>query len=73
MSATTETVPADTLREVDFPRADQALREDVKRLGALVGEILADQLGDGFLAQVEQVRAAAIRRREHGGDPRSAR
>ena len=67
MSVTSESVPADTLREVDFPRADQALREDVKRLGALVGEILADQLGDGFLAQVEQVRAAAIRRREHSG------
>jgi phosphoenolpyruvate carboxylase len=57
-------VPGDTLRDVEFPRADQALREDVKRLGALVGEILADQLGDEFLALVERVRGAAIRRRE---------
>ncbi|WP_313915057.1 phosphoenolpyruvate carboxylase [Tahibacter sp.] len=57
-------VPGDSLRDVEFPRADQALREDVKRLGALVGEILADQLGDEFLALVERVRGAAIRRRE---------
>ncbi len=57
-------VPGDTPREVEFPRADQALREDVKRLGALVGEILADQLGDDFLTLVERVRSAAIRRRE---------
>lgn len=64
MSANPESVSGDTLREVDFPRADQYLREDVKRLGALVGEILADQLGAEFLARVEAVRAAAIRRRE---------
>ena len=64
MSAISETVSADSLRHVEFPRADQALREDVKRVGALVGEILADQLGSDFLALVERVRAAAIRRRE---------
>ncbi len=64
MSATSEHVPGDSLRDVEFPRVDQALREDVTRLGALVGEILADQLGADFLALVEQVRAAAIRRRE---------
>ena len=57
-------VSGDSLRDVEFPRADQALREDVKRVGALVGEILADQLGDEFLALVERVRGAAIRRRE---------
>jgi phosphoenolpyruvate carboxylase len=66
MNASTHPASTEALREVEFPRADQALREDVKRLGALVGEILADQLGGDFLAQVERVRAAAIRRREHG-------
>ncbi|HJU38333.1 MAG TPA: phosphoenolpyruvate carboxylase, partial [Tahibacter sp.] len=63
----TRTAAADAveLRLVDFPRTDQPLREDVKRLGSLVGEILADQLGADFLAEVERVRAAAIRRREN--------
>lgn len=64
MSATSEHVPGDSLRDVEFPRVDQALREDVTRLGALVGEILADQLGADFLVLIERVRAAAIRRRE---------
>ena len=54
----------DELREVDFPAVDQPLRENVGRLGALVGEMLSEQLGPAFLAQVEEVRTAAIRRRE---------
>jgi len=57
---------ADDLRHIQFPRSDEALREDVNRLGGLVGEVLADQLGATFLAAVEAVRTAAIRRREHG-------
>jgi phosphoenolpyruvate carboxylase len=61
----TASADAVELRHVDFPRTDQPLREDVKRLGSLVGEILADQLGADFLAEVERVRAAAIRRREN--------
>jgi phosphoenolpyruvate carboxylase len=59
-----ENTRADDLRNIDFPVADQPLREDVNRLGALVGDILADQLGAPFLADVEALRAAAIRRRE---------
>src|SRR6185436_19939616 len=35
-------------------------------LGALVGEILAEQVSPDFLAQVEAIRVAAIRRREDG-------
>ncbi|MDR3388573.1 MAG: phosphoenolpyruvate carboxylase [Rudaea sp.] len=53
------------LRNIEFPAADQPLREDVNRLGALVGEILADQLGAPFLTAVEALRTAAIRRREN--------
>ncbi len=53
------------LRYIEFAAADQPLREDVKRLGSLVGEILADQLGAEFLADVERVRSAAIQRREN--------
>ncbi len=52
------------MREIDFPEKDQPLREDVHVLGALVGEMLAEQQGSEFLQQVEAVRRAAIGRRE---------
>lgn len=55
---------APRLRDIDFPPTDARLREDVGRLGSLVGEILAEQGGEGFLERVERVRRAAIRRRE---------
>ncbi len=54
------------IREVDMPETDRPLREDVRRLGALVGEILAEQVGPAFLDQVERIRIAAIDRRERG-------
>jgi phosphoenolpyruvate carboxylase len=54
-------------RDLDFPATDLALREDVGRLGALVGDILAEQVGPAFLAEVERIRKAAIARRESGG------
>lgn len=57
---------SDALRDIDLPPSDQPLREDVRRLGALVGEILAEQVGAEFLAEVERIRVAAIRRREQG-------
>ena len=60
------TTPHDApLRDITFPPTDQALREDVNRLGALVGDILAEQRGDDFLALIEHIRTAAIQRREH--------
>lgn len=52
------------LRTVRFAATDTRLREDVKMLGALVGEILAEQRGPGFLDTVERLRRAAIQRRE---------
>lgn len=52
------------LRVVEFAPTDALLREDVKMLGALVGEILAEQRGPAFLAAVEALRRAAIVRRE---------
>ncbi|HEX5756562.1 MAG TPA: phosphoenolpyruvate carboxylase [Arenimonas sp.] len=51
-----------------MPPTDALLRDDVRRLGALVGEILAEQVSPDFLAEVEALRVAAIRRRE-GGAP----
>lgn len=56
----------ETLREVDLPASDQPLREDVKRLGALVGEVIADQEGESFFERVEALRRLAIQRREQG-------
>ncbi len=61
-----EAAPLESLRDIDLPPTDALLREDVKRLGALVGEILAEQVSPAFLADVEALRVAAIRRREAG-------
>src|SRR5210317_853735 len=52
------------MREIDFPEKDQPLREDVRTLGALVGDMLAEQQGSEFLQKVEAVRTTAIKRRE---------
>ena len=56
----------ESLRDLEFAPTDRLLREDVKQLGSLVGEILAEQVGPDFLAEVERVRRAAITRRETG-------
>ncbi len=42
------------------------LREDVRHLGASVGELLVEQLGQAFFERVESIRIAAIARRENG-------
>jgi phosphoenolpyruvate carboxylase len=54
------------LRTVEFAPTDTLLREDVNMLGALVGDILAEQRSPEFLDEVERLRRAAIRRRESG-------
>src|SRR5690348_2316269 len=56
----------DESREPEFLPPDGPLREDVSRLGAMVGRMLAEQGGAGFFERVEQVRIAAIRRRRKG-------
>lgn len=50
-----------------FPPKDEPLREDVRRLGALVGRILHEQGGDALFDRVEAARRGAIERRERGG------
>ncbi|MEO8011742.1 MAG: phosphoenolpyruvate carboxylase, partial [Dokdonella sp.] len=59
---------ADSLRSIDLPEIDKGLRDDVNRVGSLVGEILAEQEGQAFFDEVERVRVTAIRRREAGDD-----
>ena len=56
----------DDLRDVSFPPHDAPLREDVRRLGAQVGRMLAEQDGEAFFERVEKLRTAAIVRRESG-------
>ncbi len=53
-------------RASDFVATDQPLREDVRRLGALVGQMLAEQVSPQFLERVEAIRRRAIARREVG-------
>ncbi len=50
-------------REPEFLPHDGPLRDDVGRLGAMVGRMLAEQGGAAFFERVEQVRTASIRRR----------
>ena len=49
---------------VVFATPDLPLRDDVRTLGAMVGSLLVEQVAPGFLDEVEQVRTAAIARRE---------
>ena len=51
-------------QNIQFPPKDAPLREDVHALGALVGEILFEQCGEGRFDLVEGDRVAAIARRE---------
>ncbi len=53
-------------RDTEYLLHDGPLREDVSRLGAMVGKMLAEQGGDSFYQRVESVRIAAIRRRREG-------
>src|SRR5690348_15818654 len=55
---------ADSIPE--FLPHDGPLREDVHRLGILVGRMLAEQEGEAFYRRVEDVRTAAIQRRREG-------
>ena len=58
---TTSAVPEPSRSEA----ADAPLRDDVRRLGATIGDLLAEQIGPEFVETVEQVRTTAIRRREN--------
>ncbi|MBP1473788.1 phosphoenolpyruvate carboxylase [Frateuria sp. MAH-13] len=55
-------------RDTDYLPHDGPLRDDVGRLGQLVGQMLAEQGGERFFERVETVRQAAIHRRREG-DP----
>jgi phosphoenolpyruvate carboxylase len=58
---------------IRFEPKDSALRDDVRELGAIVGEVIAEQCGAAVFEAVEQIRRAAILQRETGqrGDLRA--
>lgn len=60
-----------TLRRQDimFEDKDQALRNDVRTLGAMVGDLIRDQGGDELFEFVENARQRSIRRREENEKP----
>ena len=58
-------------RQLEFAPPDLPLRDDVRRLGALVGDMLAEQVSPAFLEEVERVRTTAIARRQNGGSMES--
>ncbi|MBT8104166.1 MAG: phosphoenolpyruvate carboxylase, partial [Woeseiaceae bacterium] len=67
MSTSTEK----TLRRQDitFEDKDQSLRDDVRTLGAMVGDLICEQNGEELYELVEAARLRAIRRREGNEDP----
>ena len=50
--------------EIFFAEKDKALRDDVRRLGELVGELVRDQGGEALFDLVEAARRASIAQRE---------
>ena len=60
-----------TLRRQDvfFEEKDQALRDDVRTLGAMVGDLIREQNGEELFEMVENARLRAIRRREENEIP----
>jgi phosphoenolpyruvate carboxylase len=51
-------------QDITFEDKDQALRDDVRMLGTLIGELLKEQGGEELFEIVENARLRAIRRRE---------
>ena len=54
--------------EIFFAEKDKALRDDVRRLGELVGELVRDQGGEALFDLVEAARRASIAQREGDAD-----
>jgi phosphoenolpyruvate carboxylase len=56
-------------QDIMFEDKDQALRDDVRTLGAMVGDLIKEQGGDELFDFVETARRRSIRRREHNEKP----
>ena len=60
----TEPHPPLRRQDITFDDKDQALRDDVRTLGAMVGDLIQEQCGDELFELVESSRLRSIRRRE---------
>ncbi|MDJ0938441.1 MAG: phosphoenolpyruvate carboxylase [Woeseiaceae bacterium] len=56
-------------QDIIFEDKEQALRDDVRTLGTMVGELIAEQGGDELFEFVENARQRSIRRREENEKP----
>ncbi|MDX1499458.1 MAG: phosphoenolpyruvate carboxylase [Woeseiaceae bacterium] len=56
-------------QDIMFEDKDRALRDDVRTLGAMVGDLIREQGGDELFEFVENARLRSIRRREENEKP----
>jgi phosphoenolpyruvate carboxylase len=56
-------------QDITFEDKDQALRDDVRTLGTMVGDLIREQSGEDLFEIVENARLRAIRRREGNEKP----
>jgi phosphoenolpyruvate carboxylase len=56
-------------QDITFEEKDQSLRDDVRTLGAMVGDLIREQNGPELFELVETARLRAIRRREGNEQP----
>lgn len=56
-------------QDITFEDKDQSLRDDVRSLGAMLGELIREQSGEQLYEFVESARLRAIRRREGNEKP----
>ena len=56
-------------QDIIFEDKDQALRDDVRTLGAMVGQLIEEQGGEALFEFVEDARIRSIRRREENEKP----
>jgi len=56
-------------QDIRFEDKDQALRDDVRMLGAMLGDLIREQSGEELYEFVEESRLRAIRRREGNEKP----
>jgi phosphoenolpyruvate carboxylase len=63
-SSTPEITTIEKRQDIQFAKKDAALRDDVRALGIMVGELLVEQGGEALYKTVESARQLAIGRRE---------
>ena len=56
-------------QDIMFEDKDQALRDDVRTLGTMVGDLIMEQGGEELFEFVENARQRSIRRREENEKP----